>query len=495
MAQPSFLQSGVRFRALPTQEQTHVLGQWIGCQRFIYNGKIDEDRLFAAQRRMALRDGALECPTPLDQQYAQFKTPELSRWLCDVPSQILRNGAVRWRNAKQRQLKGLAKAPRRRNRANFNSVMVTSELFAFRPDVDPATGESGFRLLLGTKSRSLGELKFKAHRPYGLPNVITITRESRNHWYVSFNDAHACDEILRPPAELAYELNGLRDEELEFVTTGADRNVRENCVATSEGVFYSVPAIVKERLTRKAKGRARHQRKLARQQKGSKNRAKTKDKLARNHAYQRNALNDNRAQDQLFAGNVRRKTVGVRRPENQEHGAQAKGPAGQQRALAAERPASEGWPEQVHPAERLGPDPELHAVQGGTAQYAGAGGAAARLIPGVFPVRAHPPREPERRPVPLYRLWFLSARGYQRGVHDSAPRHQETARRADQGESRETGVFQKAFEQGGTARCACGARVRRGRRRKMTVARCASKQEVDSCEARSTGLQAGEKSR
>src|SRR5882757_5526052 len=39
---PSSLQSGVRFRALPTQEQTHVLGQWIGCQRFIYNGKIDE---------------------------------------------------------------------------------------------------------------------------------------------------------------------------------------------------------------------------------------------------------------------------------------------------------------------------------------------------------------------------------------------------------------------------------------------------------------------
>jgi len=59
MAQPSSLQSGVRFRALPTQEQTHVLGQWIGCQRFIYNGKIDEDRLFAAQRRMALRGTGL----------------------------------------------------------------------------------------------------------------------------------------------------------------------------------------------------------------------------------------------------------------------------------------------------------------------------------------------------------------------------------------------------------------------------------------------------
>src|SRR5258708_16378498 len=141
---------------------------------------------------MALRDGALECPTPLDQQYAQFKTPELSRWLCDVPSQILRNGAVRWRNAKQRPLKGLAKAPRRRNRANFNSVMVTSELFAFRPDVDPATGESVCRLLLGTTSRSLGERKVKAHRPHGLPHVITLPRVARNHPDLSFTSAPPC---------------------------------------------------------------------------------------------------------------------------------------------------------------------------------------------------------------------------------------------------------------------------------------------------------------
>jgi len=52
MAQPSFLQSGVRFRALPTQEQTHVLGQWIGCLRFIYNGKIASSPHSAAWRRL-----------------------------------------------------------------------------------------------------------------------------------------------------------------------------------------------------------------------------------------------------------------------------------------------------------------------------------------------------------------------------------------------------------------------------------------------------------
>lgn len=187
MAQLQFHpQSGVRFRAFPTEEQSSVLAQWIGCQRFICNGKVDEGRLFSSQRRMMLRDGVTECATPLDQQYAQLRT-ELSPWLAAVPSQILRNGVVRWRTAKQRQLQGLAKSPRRRNRINFNSVMLTSELLEFRTDVDPTTGESFWRLFLSTKSRPVGEMKFKAHRPFGVPKVITIRRESDHRWYVGFS--------------------------------------------------------------------------------------------------------------------------------------------------------------------------------------------------------------------------------------------------------------------------------------------------------------------
>lgn len=273
-----------------------MLAQWIGCQRFIYNGKVEEDQLFAAQRRMALRAGVTECVTPADQQYAHFKT-ELSPWLSEVPSQILRNGAVRWRNAKQRQLQGLARAPRRRTQANFNSVMLTSELFEFRPDIDPATGKAIFQLFLGTKSRPLGALRIKAHRPFGIPKIVTIRREARNRWYVSFSYEHAPPEILRTPAELACELNGLSDEQIELVSLGADRNVRDNCVATSEGTFFAVPAVVKARLERKAKGRKRHQRKLARQQKGSRNREKARDRLARSYAYQQRAKR-RRAQDQ-----------------------------------------------------------------------------------------------------------------------------------------------------------------------------------------------------
>ena len=125
----SILQSGVRFRAYPDAGLASTLARWIGCQRFIYNGKVNEDWLFAAQRRLEMASGNVEVKTPLDQAYAHFKHRELTPWLYDVPSQILRNGAVRWMSAKQRQLKELGKAPRRRTRRDFNSVHVTAELF------------------------------------------------------------------------------------------------------------------------------------------------------------------------------------------------------------------------------------------------------------------------------------------------------------------------------------------------------------------------------
>ncbi|WP_277043076.1 helix-turn-helix domain-containing protein, partial [Caballeronia mineralivorans] len=119
----STLQSGARFRAYPDPGVASLLRRWVGCQRAIYNGKVEEDRLFAAQRLLELASGKADVKTPLDQRYAQFKDRELKRLLYEVPIHILRNGAVRWMSAKQRQLKGLGQAPRRRCRKDFNSVV------------------------------------------------------------------------------------------------------------------------------------------------------------------------------------------------------------------------------------------------------------------------------------------------------------------------------------------------------------------------------------
>jgi putative transposase len=113
-----------------------VLSQWIGCQRVVYNGKVSEEKLFASQRRLSIAAGQIEVKTRLDRCYSQFKDDALTPWLSEVPSQILRNGADRWMDGKQRQLKKLARAPRIRNRNNFNSVLISSELFRFIDDVD-----------------------------------------------------------------------------------------------------------------------------------------------------------------------------------------------------------------------------------------------------------------------------------------------------------------------------------------------------------------------
>ena len=61
-----------------------------------YNAKVEEDRLFAAQRRMLKRDYPLsKIPTPLDQTCSQFKSAELSPWFYrtfDAESPVLQVG-------------------------------------------------------------------------------------------------------------------------------------------------------------------------------------------------------------------------------------------------------------------------------------------------------------------------------------------------------------------------------------------------------------------
>ena len=279
-------QSGVCFAAYPSLELAERLSQWIGCQRVIYNHKVREDR----ERAKAFRETGER--TKPDRCYSHFHDDSMP-WLRAVPSQILRNGTERWMEGKQRQLKGLSKAPTLRNRRNFNSVLISNELFRFKEKLDPRTGEWGVVLELGTPSAPVGILPFKAHRPFGLPKQIVVRRQA-GRWSVSFSYAHAAPAgfVERSDEELAYELNLLDDAALAATTLGIDRNVKSNCVATSDGRFFGYSAVQVERLKRKAKGQRRYQRRLARQVKGSKNRAKTCQRIARKSEYRRHVAQD-----------------------------------------------------------------------------------------------------------------------------------------------------------------------------------------------------------
>ena len=124
---------GYRFRLYPTPEQQQTLLRWIGCQRLIYNAKVQEDRYF---RRFAQRMvGTAGQPVPVDQQYRQFIT-ECTPFLRDVPSQILRNGAAKFRQAYQRFFKKLGGRPKIKKKSGRQAVWLTKELFVFIPQFD-----------------------------------------------------------------------------------------------------------------------------------------------------------------------------------------------------------------------------------------------------------------------------------------------------------------------------------------------------------------------
>lgn len=101
----------------------------------------------------------------MDQQYSRYIHPDLTPWLKEVPSQVLRNGAVRWRQAYARYFRGLGGRPVIRKKIGRQAVWLTSELFTFSPMIDTQTGESlGNRLTVGTQKMAVGDIPFHAHR-------------------------------------------------------------------------------------------------------------------------------------------------------------------------------------------------------------------------------------------------------------------------------------------------------------------------------------------
>ncbi|WP_408602119.1 RNA-guided endonuclease InsQ/TnpB family protein [Pseudomonas sp. PLMAX] len=280
--------NGIRCRAYPTPDQQKMLAQWIGCARVIYNAKVAEMEYFQTFRRKALGAG----PMPeIDQAYSQFKCDELTPFLSEVPSQLLRNSSFQFMTAWQRYRKGLAARPAHKQKGRRDSVLLTSELFRF--------DEQG-TLNIGTFRHKVGDLKFGAHREFNPPKTLVISRKA-DRWYVSF-----CfdDPVLAEPRsqeEILADLSHLSAEQLISKTWAGDRGVREMLHGSDGQVFHLAPdAIAKHK--RREQRKKHLQRKLARQKKGSRRRSKTKLTISRISTQQAEVRKD-------FAHQVSRKLV------------------------------------------------------------------------------------------------------------------------------------------------------------------------------------------
>ncbi len=299
-AMPAAISSGVKFRAYPTEKQKEVLSQWIGCQRFIYNAKVSEAKYFRTFRNHSLSLTGIQ--SPIDQQYAQFKDKELTPFLYNVPSQILRNGATRFMGAQQRFWKGLSERPTFKRKSGRQTVWLTNELFRFVPIVKGKSKHSEItyehKLVLGTKKHALGELCFKAHTEYGLPSTVTITREA-GKWFLSFSNEK--QGVCISEEDLIAYYASMPADKLNEVAVGMDRGVVLPA-AMSDGTSHDFTPEQKTNLAAKELRRKRYERQMANRVKGSGRWKRSVGHVTSCHAVAANIRND-------FAHKASRKIV------------------------------------------------------------------------------------------------------------------------------------------------------------------------------------------
>lgn len=277
------MQTGIRYRAYPSVEQAESLSQWIGCARVIWNAKCDEDQYL---RSFASKYLPIKTYAQPDKSYGQYKT-ELTPWLKDCPSQILRNSATIWANTYQNFFKKRCGRPVRKNRQKGNYIWLTRELF----DLKKVNGK--WILNIGTKTKNLGTLNLKWHRKPRvdqLPKSLWI-RVVNGHWTVSFSydDGRLEDNLFSNEEHLKW-LSECSEEKLELLITPIDRGVAIPFQTHNKSYKPG------NKTLKKQKGREKYmkrcQRKLSRQKKGSNRRNKTKHKIANIHTKTANVRKD-----------------------------------------------------------------------------------------------------------------------------------------------------------------------------------------------------------
>ncbi|MHB1098836.1 MAG: RNA-guided endonuclease InsQ/TnpB family protein, partial [Burkholderiales bacterium] len=203
-------------------------------------------------------------------------------YLSEVPSVLLRNGAVLWKQAYSRYFSKLAGRPVIHKKIGKQSVWLTSEVFKFSPVVDIDTGEiTGHQLHIGTKKFPVGILAFKAHKEFKLPASLHISIHA-GRWHVSFNYD---DGIPEPTDKDTTDwLIRFDEAELRKVAVGLDRGVALP-LAGSDKQEFDFSETQERRLIAQERHKKRWQRRQARRTKGSAGWVKAKRKVARYQQY------------------------------------------------------------------------------------------------------------------------------------------------------------------------------------------------------------------
>ncbi|MFF7950447.1 RNA-guided endonuclease InsQ/TnpB family protein [Streptomyces griseorubiginosus] len=250
-----------RFRFYPTEEQARQLERTFGACRWVYN------------EGLALRSGAWERHR-VNVGFAEtcraltgWKRREETAWLRDVSSTVLQQSLRHLDQAYVRFLKGEARYPRRKKKGRSrDSATYVRTGFKWVEDPDrPGTG----LITLAKQSVPL-DVRWSRALPAGdVPVRLSVTRDRAGRYFVS---VLVEERIAQLPAVF---VPGTREPKAVGVDVGL-----ASLVILDDGTKFDHPRLLK----RYAEKLARLQRELHRKVRGSRNREKIREKIARLYA-------------------------------------------------------------------------------------------------------------------------------------------------------------------------------------------------------------------
>lgn len=233
-----------KYRFYPTHDQVELLAQTFGCARFVYNSILRwrTDEFYKNKNKIGYTQASARLT-------AMKKDPDFA-WLNDVSSVPLQQALRHQQTAFKNFFEGRAKYPTFKSKRHKQSATLTDAAFKYKD------GQ-----LFMAKSKESLNIRWSRHLPCE-PSTITISKDSAGRYFVSC----LCEF---EPVSLPITAS----------TVGIDVGLKDLFV-TDTGFKTGNP----RHTAKYAKRLALLQRRLSKKQKGSKNRAKARAKVASIHA-------------------------------------------------------------------------------------------------------------------------------------------------------------------------------------------------------------------
>ena len=235
-----------KYRFYPTDEQKHVLARTFGCARFVYNWALRQktDAFYQENKRLYYKD--------LSESLTDLKQQDAYSWLSEVSSVPLQQALRHLEKAFLNFFEGRAKYPTFKKKGHQQSATYTSNAFKW----------DGMKLTLAKMPEPLDMCWSRLVPDGATPSSITVTKDCADRYFVSL----LVEEEIKQLEPIEQSI-------------GADLGLKE-FVILSTGEMVGNPKFFQKDEKKLAKAQRRH----ARKQKGSKNRAKARMKVARIHA-------------------------------------------------------------------------------------------------------------------------------------------------------------------------------------------------------------------